>query len=191
MRTLKLLIILNQDKPHLYTRGIVVQAMVLRHQKLQNLPAWRILKAGLSNYNEEAGEMSFSILARACLGDTQRNEVDHLNKLYRLLDVYSLVVSEVEEDVASKCNNTSWRKSVTPDSPEVLASVQFVLTRLRQVRDKQVRVYSDDGKSFKQREYADDHLQPLPADIYTLWRADCSDNVIACMNSAKKLWFDT
>jgi hypothetical protein len=79
---LQLLIILAENKSNTYIRSVIMQLLIILHQKQHNLPTWLILKSSLSLFNEEAGEMSFSVLSRCVVGDTIKHKLDYMNNMY-------------------------------------------------------------------------------------------------------------
>lgn len=153
------------------------------------MPSWQIAANGLSAYNEEAGELSFSVLGRACLGDTKRSDFDHLSKLYRLFNVYRSVEDEVGADVDSQRNMTSWRKIIKSDGPEVTATTEFVRAHLRQIRDGQLFVYNNTSKSFKDRAVAIQHMQRIRHRELSLWmkEEDMSSHFDGHINKMEEL----
>ena len=153
------------------------------------MPSWQIAANGLSAYNEEAGELSFSVLGRACLGDTKRSDFDHLSKLYRLFNVYRSVEDEVGADVDSQRNMTSWRKIIKNDGPEVTATTEFVRAHLRQIRDGQLFGYNNTTKSFKDRAIAIQHMQRIRHRELSLWmkKEDMSSHFDGHINKMEEL----
>ena len=154
MRMLKLLILLCRGKGHMYIRGIITQTLVIFYQRAKSLPHWQMLEANLCTFNEEAGEISFSCLARACLGDTQRDNAEHLNKLYVMIKAYAEVENEIEADVASERNTTSWRKKLKADSEEMDATVECILSQLRMIKDKKLCMYDNTRQSYMNANHA-------------------------------------
>ena len=63
---------------------MMMQLLILMYQKEKNLPTWQMFMGSPSVFNEEAGEMSFSVLARCCLGDTTRMMFEHMSNMYKL-----------------------------------------------------------------------------------------------------------
>ena len=70
-----------QSRGGAYTQSIIMQLLIVLYQKKKNLPSWKMLSAELSMFNEEAGEITFSQLARSCIGDTQKRRFAHMNRL--------------------------------------------------------------------------------------------------------------
>ena len=172
MRMLKLLMLFCRGKGHMYIRGIISQTLVVLYQRRHTLPQWKMLQAGVSTFNEEAGEISFSCLGRACLGDTQRDNAEHMNKLYVLIKAYAQVEDELEADIASERNEASWRKKLKPDSEEVRATEEFILGQFRLIRAKKLQMYDGTVESFKNAAHAHENMRAHVSPHKEYWVED-------------------
>jgi len=143
-----------------YAQSIVMQILILLYQKQYNTPAWQMFVSQPSVFNEEAGEMTFSQLARSVCGDTQQRKIAHMNMLYMLLHIYGDVEIDTLSDVKGSAKEASSRRKINPKGPEVEAVVAFMKTLFRQLRAKKVMVYDGTDASSK-RVYAHAHLKPL------------------------------
>ena len=133
-RILQLLIILAGNKANPYIRSIIMQLLVILHQKEHNLPAWQILKHSLSLFNEEASEMSFSVLSRCVLGDTIKHKLEYMNNMYASIHFMQEVDVEMREDNGKKfTQDHNYRKSYDENSDEVLSAREFIKGRMREV----------------------------------------------------------
>ena len=72
----------------------------LRQNKEQH-ELYNLFEGDLSCFNEEAGEISFSILGRCTLGDTVKNKNEHMSDMYllsnHLLHTKNEVLNEFDE----------------------------------------------------------------------------------------------
>ena len=82
-------------------------------------------------FNEELGELTFSILARSVLGDHTRYDFDHMDRLFRLLKVYRAVKSDVVADNSNASNSLNWRHKINKVGDEV-TSTQLFFKRINQ-----------------------------------------------------------
>ena len=87
-RMVRLMICLNQSHKT-YAKSMMMQLLILMYQKEKNLPSWQMFMGSPSVFNEEAGEMSFSVLARCCLGDTTKMMFEHMSNMYKLTSLYA------------------------------------------------------------------------------------------------------
>jgi hypothetical protein len=188
MRTLHLLLVLSRGKSSQYIRAISVHMVLLLYNRKQNTPCWRMMQNSLSTFNEEAGEISFSTLARSCLGDTQRHDIKHMSKLYQLLCMYNDVEDDVEGDIASNVTLKSWRKKVTPESKEVEATVQFFLHRMRQIKNGTFQMYDGSNESYKKKSHADRHLLPFSGPKEALWMPDTTKFLEKHLKRCEKIY---
>ena len=184
---LNLLMMLARGKGHNYIRVIIIHLLIMLRDRRRNMPAWRILLSGLSNFNEEAGELSFSVLSRACLGDTQTGNHEHLAKLFRLFNVYSAVEAEIEADLASERNFTSWRKKIDPMGEDVQATIVFVRNRLREIALDQCLVYDGTEASYKSRLHANTQLQTIKPKLNPLWIQDITTIFVGHLSKTQEM----
>lgn len=99
----KLLKLLYMTKSPQYTRAMCLHMMTLFYYRSKKLPAWKVWVKNVSCYNEECGEVSFAVLARAIVGDTKKHKFEHLDRLYRST-TYQLMSSE---EFSSEFSNVS------------------------------------------------------------------------------------
>ena len=59
------------------------------------------MKENMHMYNEELGEISFSVLARCVLGDNHKSDLQHMRSLYKLLPVYRDTKDQLLADTVS------------------------------------------------------------------------------------------
>lgn len=125
-----------------YTRAIMLQLLVLLYQSKANTVAWQMLVNNFSAFNEETGELAFSVLARCVLGDSTKSKFEHLNNMYTLLHTYIAISEDVRNDVSDAGPNQAWRKKIAADAMEV-QSVRFWFEGfLRNLRHNSWTVYS-------------------------------------------------
>ena len=97
-------------------------------------------------FNEESGEMSFSALARAVTGHTNKSEFAHINALYILLHQYVRIDDEVKKDRNTKAMRNGFVK-VDDNGAGVQAARVFLVGHLQTIERNQFRVYG--GKAMK------------------------------------------
>jgi hypothetical protein len=144
-----------------YSQSIVVQLLIVLYQKKQSLPSWVMLQSQPTLFNEEAGEMTFSQLARACVGDTQQRKFQHMDRLYKLLYIYGDVEIDTLADVRAGAKDACSRKKVNPEGEEVEAVAAFMLMKIRELRHQKVTAYDGTEASYKNRMHALANLKPL------------------------------
>jgi hypothetical protein len=128
----------------MYRRGIIQQLIILLHWIHHNMPMWDMMKHNLSVYNEENGEVSFSILSRCVVGDTKKHEIDHLRAMYRTMNIYMECKQEIADDINSRSirSTTSSHYNVKEDSDEVNETAAFFRSTIRKIQNKQFKMYN-------------------------------------------------
>jgi hypothetical protein len=148
-RMLHLLMILQRGKSHMYIHSIMMQLLILLHQRRQNTCAWQMLMESLSTFNEEAGELSFSMLARCVLGDTQKRKFAHLNLIYQQIHFYGALERELGADGAGFNKNGNWRKKLDPDGEFLTAVTAHMQSVIRQIRMRTLHVYTGKPRTWR------------------------------------------
>jgi hypothetical protein len=147
------LLLMNKRNDHQYVVDIGVQLLIIMHQHEQELPQWDMLREQGNLFNEETGEITFSVLARCVVGDTTKSKFDHINKLYRLIHTYQGVDADIKSD-AHHGEDLNWRHTVTEDSVEAQSTVEFFRLMVRRIRTNQFQEYDGSKKSFKNSAHA-------------------------------------
>ena len=149
---LKLLMLLNWNPvknvstSNSYIQSIMLQVRLLHYQFRANLPMYEMFKKRLSLFNEEAGELSFSVLSRCVLGDTTKHQLDHMCKMYNSIHDHQAISRDLQEDNGMRMKeDTSWRHEYNSESRPVVETLAFVRQHLRTIRQGQHTIY--DGKA--------------------------------------------
>ena len=125
---------------------ILLNMLVLDYQKRINTPAWQMFVNNFSLFNEESGEMSFSALARAVVGHTNKSDFDHISSLYVLLHQYVRIDDEVQKDRNTKALRNGFVK-VDENGAGVQAARVFLVGHLQTIERNQYMVYG--GRAIK------------------------------------------
>jgi hypothetical protein len=191
LRMLQLLIILAETKSNTYIRSVIMQILIVLHQKHHNLPSWRLLKNSLSLFNEEAGEMSFSVLSRCVLGDTIKHKLDYMNNMYRSIHFMQEVDLELREDNGKKfTQDINFRRVYTEESPEVRSTKEFILSMIRKAIHGTLKQYDGKDAGYKSSEHSILHqinmIRTAP-----LWELDVFDMLDKHIDKAKQFFIKT
>ena len=106
-----------------------------------------MMKTNMSLFNEELGELTFSILARSTLGDHTKDNFEKMDKLFKLLRVYRDVKSDVVADNSSS-NTLNWRHKIKKDGVEVRTTELFFQQIIRQMVSGTHRSYDGSAKGY-------------------------------------------
>ena len=124
----------GRRSPHPYPKIQLAYLLVLSYWKKVSHYPMAMLSNNTGIFNEELGEISFSILARAVLGDSVKDNFEHMSRVYRLLPVYRDLKNDVFSDQAVS-TSLSWRHRIDANGPEVLTARLFFsqcITRIQQ-----------------------------------------------------------
>ena len=180
----------HQSRGGAYTQSIIMQLLVVLYQKAQKLPQWEMLRTSLSMFNEEAGETTFSQLARAVVGDTQQRKFPHMDRLYKLLHIYGDVELDQLDDTTNPTKERTSRRKVDPDGEEVAAVVAFMKAKLRELKTESIMEYDGKAESYKSRAHASHNLKPLKA-RNGYWKDDMLDQLNFNIAKAKSKFYKT
>ena len=147
----------HRGNSHPYPKMILANLCILAHWKSTDFVGFRMLSSNISLFNEELGEMTFSILARCVLGDTARSQIEHMNDLYKLLPIYRAMKDDILADVASS-TSISWRHKVDPAGDEVNAVAMFFQQKISQLNRIHFKTYDGSPGCYKNRTAAAAHL---------------------------------
>lgn len=155
---LHVLLALSKNGSSNYTRCITMQLLVLIHQKKNNTPAYQMLANNLAVFNEEAGEMCFSVLARCVLGDSMKSKFEHLNSMYTLLHTYMAIADDIVDDQDMAGPSRNWRKRIDPEGEEVTAVKAWFKMTLRRIKHNNFRQYDGTPNSYQSAAAAAKHM---------------------------------
>lgn len=150
----------HQSRGGAYTQSIIMQLLIVLHQKAHNLPQWLMLKTNLASFNEEAGEITFSQLARCVVGDTQQRKLAHINQIYKLLHIYGELEEEHLADTHPNKKEETSRRKIPKDSETVIAVAQFMKTKFREMKQNKFLMYDGKEPSYKSRATALQNMIP-------------------------------
>jgi hypothetical protein len=115
-----------------------------------------MMKSNMGIFNEEGGEMSFAILARYVLGDSVKDNFEHMNKVFSLLPVFRDIKNDVQTDNNIQ-GSLSWRHQVKLDSDEVEAAGVFFKATIRNIVQRRHTSYDGSAASMKNFACAQNH----------------------------------
>ena len=117
---------------HDYPKMQLSYLLLLEYWRVNKCVPWTMMKGNMNVFNEEYGEISFSILARCVLGDHIKSKFDHTRRLYRMLPAYRSVKQDILEDQKSS-GSISWRRVIAVDSDEVTVTKIFFQNVIKQI----------------------------------------------------------
>ncbi len=140
----------HTGKAHNYPKFQLSYLLLIEHWRTSKHVIWTMMRRNIHIFNEEYGEVFFSILGRSVLGDHVKSKFDHIRRLYRMLPQYR----EIKNDILSD-QNTSGSKSgrhiIDLDSDEVRVTKIFFQNVIRQVVSNKYKSYNGTKSSFSNR----------------------------------------
>ena len=171
MRMLHLLVLLcKADRSRVYVQAVLMQCLLLRYQRKRKLPVWTMFKHSFATFNEEAGEISFSMLGRSVRSDTGLDFLAHCQKYYGMLHSYARterVTKAHHGGPESDGSYTNWRRTVETDA--VRATTESVLHLLRAIRQDKYLVYPGTPASYKDKAVAQQNMIPYSMKKEAYW----------------------
>ena len=142
--------IVHKGTSHPYPKMILANLCILAHWKDVDFIGYKMLDTNVAIFNEELGEMSFSMLARCVLGDHTDTNIDHVNDLYALLPVCRSVKDDILDDIATT-TSISWRHKIDPKCNEVNAVAFFFKQKITQLNTLRFTSYDGSPACYKSR----------------------------------------
>ena len=190
VRLLQVLMATKRPQQHNYGKSIVMQLLLLLSQAKANVPVWQLFKNNMAAFNEEVGELAFSVLARAVLGDAQKSNFNHLNEMYTLIHTYRAVDDDVRQDIDKTGPKCNWRHVVDCDGEKVDATKSWLVAFIRKLRYNQLSVYNGSKKGYASAVGAA-AAQTRRATRHPMWEdASIRANLALAIATARKTYMD-
>lgn len=145
-RVLKVMIIIRKPTSRrcsMYIPAIAMHITSLVYQRDNNTRIWQMMQEHLSCFNEQIGELSFSSLAHAMVGDTKRADFAHINRLYKMGTATRTVVGDIKEEIGHLYKSSD-RITIKPDAPELLAVTAHMERTIAAMRSGAWMMYTNE-----------------------------------------------
>lgn len=142
---------------HPYPKVMLLFMLVLRYWRDTNFCAAQMMRHNMSLFNEELGELTFSILARSVLADHTRDDFEHMDRLFRLLRVYRDVKSDVVADNSGASNSLNWRHKIQKSSDEITSTQLFFKKIIKQMVNGTYQSYDGSPACYKNAQSGLEH----------------------------------
>jgi hypothetical protein len=116
-----------------------------------------MMRNNMSLFNEELGELTFSILARSVLADHTRDDFEHMDCLFRLLRVYRDVKSDVVADNSGASNSLNWRHKIQKSGDEITSTQLFFKKIIKQMVNGTYQSYDGSPACYKNAQSGSEH----------------------------------
>lgn len=193
--TFQLLLLLASLNCGEYVRCLVAQLNSLLCHRHHNTDVWKMYKSNVAAFNEEVGEMSFSILARCTLGDTQRHKFKHLCEMYSLIHVYRSVNNDILDDISGPLQEKKFSTGkfvVHADSIEVKTMEAFFSSQIREILAGRFRIYDGSKQAYNSKADGVQHMIE-PVSVAQVLKFDSAkdrvhDAMIQVQNDINSYW---
>ena len=146
-KLLKLFMLLRGRDTTEYEKALLASLLVWARNKHGKSFLWKMFKQNACAFNEEAGEVAFSVLARQVSKGGLRGDLESCDKAFKLSKVNIQVADDFNVDLCGDHMGDSKRFTVEADGESVNATVAFFESAIRQILVSRYREYgSDYGK---------------------------------------------
>ena len=142
-RLFHLFLIIDDSKCKEYQRAMCTSLHIWSWMKRCDHPAWQIFKNNASAFNEESGEICFSVLAREIAGTGVRSDCEAVSKRFKLIKAKTQIAKNLKVELCGEDFSTKHHSSVKAESSEVFATIAFFQRMIRQVKAKTYRHYDN------------------------------------------------
>ena len=142
---------------HNYPKMILAQLLILEYWRQSGYYAVQLMVANTSIVNEELGEATFSLLARAVLGDSCRSDFQHMRKLFKLIPIYREIKDDLSDQQGKK-NSINWHHRIHADDEAVNSTIVFFNRLIRGVKANWYKSYNGLPDCFLNYDKAQDNL---------------------------------
>lgn len=169
-KLLKLFMLLRGRDTFEYEKALLASLLVWARNKEAKSFLWKMFKQNACAFNEEAGEVAFSVLARQVSKGGLRGDLESCDKAFKLSRVNIQVADDFNVDLCGDHMGESKRFTVETDSDSVNATVAFFESAIRQILARRYQEYkSDYGKD---RRIDGSRVTVLMTDVETKYQED-------------------
>lgn len=128
----------------MYMNSLLCELLVQNHNIANNLPVFDLLDSSFSLFNEEVGEMSFSVLARLMYSKSHEVDLEIVNKLFILVHEYAALDDDMVADLDKQGMRNGFLK-VDLKGEAAEATKSYMKTVVRQLRCNQFQIYTGES----------------------------------------------
>lgn len=135
-KLLHVFLMLNNKSAHEYQRALTASIVIWSHLKDLQHPVWQMFASNASAFNEECGEICFSVLARGVAKNGARSDIKTIDRWFRLIRTKIQVAQELGIEVGGddfKHLNRG-RSTISKKSREVKATAAFFQRMIRTMK---------------------------------------------------------
>jgi hypothetical protein len=162
MRVLWLFIKVGGRQCSEYIRGMLCNFNVLHHLFTVKHPVWRMFETNPSAFNEEAGELSLSVLARLTSSTPSQSSLSQLNNKYRLIRLQLQCAQDLNVELSRhSASNSHHHQRISPLCDDVVATGVYFSKIIRQMVTNCFKPAGDEVPEFKDNHVVPPQLVPV------------------------------
>ena len=135
-RLLAVFLLLDGSQSKEYQRALLTSISLWEWMKRQAHPMWDVFKNNASVFNEESGEVAFSVLARDIASSGVRSDCEAVSRKFRIIKPKMVVAKGLEIDLCGDDFSSASHCTVDVKSPDVVAATAFFKKMIRQLQRK-------------------------------------------------------
>merc|ERR1711966_544276 len=143
-KLLKLFMLLRGKDTYEYEKAILASLLVWARNKRGKSFLWEMFKQNACAFNEEAGEVAFSVLARQVSKGGLRADLEACDKAFKLSKVNIQVADDFNVDLCGDHMGDTKRFTINVEDDSVNATVAFFEEAVRKILANRYREYDDD-----------------------------------------------
>ena len=136
---LRMFLVLNESNCREYQRALSTSISIWEWMKSINHPCWQLFKNNASAFNEESGEICFSVLAREISGSGVRSDCQAVSSKFRIIKTKIDVANDLKFELCGDDFASKKHKVIRADSDEVKTTAYFFQRTIRQIVSKAFR----------------------------------------------------
>ena len=184
---LQVFLILDGPQSREYQRALTVSLHLWEWMKASDHPAWHIFKHNASAWNEESGEICFSVLAREVASNGVRADCAAVSRKFNLIKPKMQVARDLKLDLCGEDFASKKHARVLKDSVDVQAAVVFFQRMIRQLANGTHRHFgSDCGKLDAKARRAKGARRTVPAEVLPILSKKKTDATLVTVRAKLK-----
>ena len=133
---LHIFLLLDGPSSREYQKCMMASLLIWHHYKKTNHPVWKMFKSNSCAFNEESGEICFSVLARGVAKNGARSDAKTISSWYRLIHTKIEVAQDIGVDICGEDfqNRQKFHSHVDPHGDDVNATAHFFKRMIRELK---------------------------------------------------------
>jgi hypothetical protein len=172
-----------------YEKVITMQILLIEYWKSTNHVIWELMKNGLAAFNEETGEVCFSVLARLVMKDTMKYDIQHISNKYKLVNRYRKVAHEFPSELMSRGMWDASHHHIRATDTEVMKLAAHFDNMISQVRKNRYLPYRAMSKKKDKGRYlrkAVEDRKRMEMKVYRMFVDDTREKVAIALSKVRR-----